>query len=227
VSQLILHLTSPSSTDPIETTHTNKTPSPETFLTEQVLSKTIAQQKLKLWLSAANSAYVLNFKFARRPKVWLMTGMYVLEGTRTMISKDKSSKISAGISSALVGILSGVPVGGSVNLGEGSSWEMAMEVAEPHVWAAQFRLLDARFLKMGAGHVDGSRLPVMGLYRDVMSVNTARGEEGRSIEVWLQGEGEGEGEDEDDQDSPEMEQYEKRLEQAIGVFEKAPTHFLQ
>jgi hypothetical protein len=67
----------------------------------------------------------------------------------------------------------------------------------------------------------------MGLYRDVMSVNTARGEEGRSIEVWLQGEGEGEGEDEDDQDSPEMEQYEKRLEQAIGVFEKAPTHFLQ
>ncbi|KAJ5757759.1 uncharacterized protein N7511_006453 [Penicillium nucicola] len=205
---------------------------PEAFLTEQVLSNIQAQQKLKLWLSAASSAYVLNFKFARRPKVWLMTGMYVLEGARTIVSKDRSSKISAGISSALVGALSGVPVGGSVKLGEGTSWEMAMEVAEPHVWAAQFRLLDARFLKMGAGGVDGVKLPVsMGLYRDVMSVHTARGGEGRTVEVGLGPEGELEGDgDEDlenDQDSLEMEEYEKRLEQAIGVFEKAPAHFLQ
>lgn len=204
-------------------------PSPETFLTEKVLSNTQAQQKLKLWLSAANSAYVLNFKFARRPKVWLMTGMYVLEGARTITSREKSSNISAGISSALVGALSGVPVGGSVKLGEGSSWEMAMEVAEPHVWAAQFRLLDARFLKLGKGGVDGVKLPVsMGLYRDVMSVNRARGGEGSTVELGLGDKGEGCGDlDGGDQDSLEMEEYEKRLEQAIGVFETAPAHFLQ
>jgi hypothetical protein len=33
--------------------------------------------------------------------------------------------------------------------------------------------------------------------------------------------------DDGDQDSPEMEEYEKRLEQAIGVFERSPAHFLQ
>ncbi|KAJ5855618.1 uncharacterized protein N7529_009562 [Penicillium soppii] len=204
---------------------------PEVFLKNEVLSNSAAQKKLKLWLSAAHSAYVLNFKFARRPKVWFLTGMYLLEGARTIVSRGQSTKISTGISSALVGALSGVPVGGSVSLGTGSSWEMAMEIAEPHVWAAQFRLLDARFLKMAKGGVDDVKLPMtMGLYRDVMSVNTARGGKGDSVEIGLEKEEGNNEQGEDlieDQDSQELEEYEKRLEQAINVFEMAPKHFLQ
>ncbi|KAL4742389.1 hypothetical protein BDV11DRAFT_180764 [Aspergillus similis] len=203
---------------------------PESFLTTNVLNNPQAQQKLKLWLSAAHSSYVLNFKFARRPKVWLLTGLYLLEKTRTIVSRGQSTDISAGVSSALIGALSGVPVGGSVSLGVGSSWEMAMEIAEPHVWAAQFRLLDARFIRTGRSGVDGVKLPVsMGLYRDVMSVNTARGGEGNSIELGLESEqGEnGSGPSVDEQDSKELEEYEKRLEQAIARFEMAPKHLLQ
>ncbi|KAJ5665314.1 uncharacterized protein N7477_007762 [Penicillium maclennaniae] len=209
---------------------------PEDFLTENVLNNPLAQQKLKLWLSAAYSAYVLNFKFARRPKVWLMTGLYLLEGTKTVVSRSDSAKISAGVSSALIGALSGVPIGGSVSLGVGSSWDLTMEVSEPHVWAAQYRLLDARFIKMGKNGVDGVKLPTtLGLYRDVMSVNTARGGGGQSIELGLQQDEKPETETEavlgapveDDQDSLELEEYEKRLEQAIEIFEKAPKHFLQ
>jgi hypothetical protein len=157
--------------------------------------------------------------------------MYLLEGARTIVSRGQSTKISTGISSALVGALSGVPVGGSVSLGTGSSWEMAMEIAEPHVWAAQFRLLDARFLKMAKGGVDDVKLPMtMGLYRDVMSVNTARGGKGDSVEIGLEKEEGNNEQGEDlieDQDSQELEEYEKRLEQAINVFEMAPKHFLQ
>ncbi|KAJ5609524.1 hypothetical protein N7528_010091 [Penicillium herquei] len=221
---------------------------PEQFLTKNVLSNATAQEKLKLWLSAAYSAYVLNFKFARRPKVWLLTGLYVLEGARTVVSRGSSSKVSAGVSSAIIGAVSGVPVGGSVSLGVGSTWEMAMQVAEPHVWAAQYRMVDARFIKAGKG--EDVKLPVsMGLYRDVMSVNTARGGEGRSVELGLgkeqwqperrqteEDEDEDDDDDdeeegdpgviEDDQEGLEVEEYEKRLEQAIGLFEKAPKHFL-
>ncbi|KAJ5134400.1 hypothetical protein N7448_000578 [Penicillium atrosanguineum] len=211
---------------------------PEEFLMENVLNNPLAQQKLKLWLSAAQSAYVLNFKFARRPKVWLMTGLYLLEGTKTVVSRSDSAKISAGISSALIGALSGIPIGGSVSLGVDSSWDMTMEVSDPHVWAAQYRLLDARFIKMGKSGVDGVKLPAtLGLYRDVMSVNTARGGGGQSIELGLKEEEKRETKAEteadlgtpmdDDQDSMELEEYEKRLEQAIKVFEKAPKHFLQ
>lgn len=163
----------------------------------------------------------------------MLTGLYLLEGTRTVVSRGESAKISAGVSSALIGALSGVPVGGSVSLGVGSSWDMTMEVADPHVWAAQFRLLDARFIKMGKDGMDGVKLPAsMGLYRDVMSVNTARGGEGRSIGLGLEQEGKPETKTEetsteDDQESLEVEEYEKRLEQAIKIFESAPKHFLQ
>ncbi|PKX96366.1 uncharacterized protein P174DRAFT_501162 [Aspergillus novofumigatus IBT 16806] len=204
---------------------------PEEFLVTSVLSNPKAQEKLKLWLSAARSAYVLNFKFARRPKVWMLTGLYLLEDTRTMVSRQNSSKMSAGVSGWLVGALSSVPVGGSLSLGEGNSWEMTMELTEQHVWAAQYRLLDAHFIKAGRDGVDGVKLPLsMGLYRDVLSVSTVRGEGTDEVELQLGNEKQPHDEsvqDVEDQDSEELKGYEKRLEEAISVFEKAPSHFLK
>lgn len=181
---------------------------------------------------------MLNLKFARRPKVWLLTGVYVLEQTRTMVSRAKSTGISAGISSALIGAASGVPVGGSVNLGNGSSWEMAMEVAEPHVWAAQFRMLDARFIKMAKGGLEATKLPMtIGLYRDVMSVSMQRS--GRTVlegaalqdsaQLALKSE-QGSTHEEasaEEQASDELLEYEKRLEQVIRLLEIAPKNLLQ
>jgi hypothetical protein len=106
-----------------------------------------------------------------------------------------------------------------------------MEVAEQHVWAAQYRLLDAHFIKAGRDGVDGVNLPLsMGLYRDILSVNTVRGAGDETVELevkdvrpedpqlkeWVE-----------DQDSGELKAYEKRLDEAITVFEKAPAHFLR
>ncbi|RHZ50231.1 hypothetical protein CDV55_100288 [Aspergillus turcosus] len=204
---------------------------PEEFLGTSVLSSPKAQEKLKLWLSAARSAYVLNFKFARRPKIWMLTGLYLLEDARTMVSRHNSSKVSAGVSGSLVGAISSVPVGGFLSLGEGTSWEMTMELTEQHVWAAQYRLLDARFVKVGKGGADSVKLPLsLGLYRDVLSVNTVRGAESDEVGLELKNEdhaGHESGRDVDDQDSEEVKAYEKRLEEAISVFEKAPSHFLK
>ncbi|RAL12124.1 uncharacterized protein BO97DRAFT_478211 [Aspergillus homomorphus CBS 101889] len=203
---------------------------PESFLTSSVLCNPHAQQKLKLWLSAARSSYVLNFRFARRPKIWLLTGLYLLEGTRAIVSRGQSNQASVGISSAVIGALSGVPVGGSVKLGQGTSWEMTMEVEDQHVWAAQFRLLDACFIKMDSKGVDGIALPVsMGLYRDIMSVNTVRGGGKDGVKLGLLDENDDDDETHlsDDQDSQEKEEFEKRLEDTIRMFEKAPKHFLE
>lgn len=204
--------------------------SPETFLTTSVLSNPIAQQKLKLWLSAARSDYVLNFKFARRPKIWLITGIYLLEGTRTMVTRDHSANGSVGISPTIIGAISGVPIGGSVGLGQKNSWELSMEVAEKHVWAAQFRLLDAKFVKMGKGGVEDAKLPIsMGLYRDLLSVNTVRGTGQDGVELGLEESTNEttEGDTVNDQDSQALKEYAKRLEDAIKVFEKAPKHILE
>lgn len=168
----------------------------------------------------------------------MLSGLYLLEDTRTVVSRGQSSKISAGVSSAIISAVSGIPVGGSVSLGVGSKWEMAMQVAEPHVWAAQFRLLDAKFIKIGKRGMGDISLPVsMGLYRDIMSVNTARDGAGRGVELGLQhedGPEQGLKEElpdgevvEDDQEGQEIEEYEKQLEAAIKHFEKAPKHFLR
>jgi hypothetical protein len=85
---------------------------------------------------------------------------------------------------------------------------------------------------MGKEGIDGVKLSAsIGLYRNVMSVNTARGGDGRSIKLGLEQNEKPEGETEasmaDDQDNIELEQYEKRLEQVVKVFESAPKHFRQ
>lgn len=70
----------------------------------------------------------------------------------------------------------------------------------------------------------------MGLYRDVLSVGTVRGAETDEVELELKNKDQAGGEsgqDVEDQDGEELEAYEKRLEEAISVFEKAPLHFLK
>lgn len=66
----------------------------------------------------------------------------------------------------------------------GNGYHRVMEVASPHVWAGQFRLPDAWFVKMGKDGIQGVKSPAsMGLCRDFMSVNTARGTGHREVEL--------------------------------------------
>jgi hypothetical protein len=174
-------------------TYIHKRFSPEEFLREQVLTQPKAQAALKLWLSAARSQYVLNFKWARRPKIWLLTGLYLLEDTRTVVNKAQGAEVSVGISSALVGALSSVPIGGGVSLAKESSWQMAMEMEGKHVWAAQYRMVDAKYVSVSGRQTMDLRaapsLPSsMSLYKDILSVNDRRGaEDTEEVHIGLHG----------------------------------------
>jgi hypothetical protein len=114
---------------------------------------------------------------------------------------------------------------------------MQMEMDEQLVWAAQYRLLDARDIRMGA---DPSLPASMSLYKDILSVSAIRrttreyvksdtAEDG--VQIGLQSEGtptpgsavESDKAEESDED---YEKYEKRLEEAIRIFEVAPPRFL-
>ncbi|EAW15003.1 uncharacterized protein ACLA_004170 [Aspergillus clavatus NRRL 1] len=204
---------------------------PEAFLTNSVLTNSTAQQKLKLWLSASRSDYIMRAKFARRPKIWLLTGLYMLEGTRSMSSRSQSVEVSTEVSGALVGALSSVPVGGSIGVGNGKEWQVGSESVEQHVWAVQYHLLDAHFIKLGKEGLEGLSQPLsMGLHRDILSINTLRGggRDGVELELKsLKAAREKPNEFEvDGHESDSTEEYEKRLEEAIAIFEKAPKHFL-
>lgn len=240
--------------------------SPETFLTNHVLTTPKARAALKLWLSSARSDYVMNMRWARRPKIWFLTGLYLLSDARTIVRKSSSSSIDVGLSSAIVGALSGVPVGGSVSLGQGDAWEMTLGMEEEHVWAAQYRLIDAKYISASSSSARRSEElalpPTMSLYKDILSMRNKRtasqiARDGVDVDVQLGLEPfdavpvaapapgmdavpmnrtadvitlvpeEEQADAEDEEDEASFEEYEKRLEEAIRIFEVAPPRFLE
>lgn len=198
----------------------------------------------------------MNMRWARRPKIWFLTGLYRLSGARTIVRKSSSTHIDVGLSSAIIGALSGVPIGGSVSLGQGDAWEMAMGMEEEHVWAAQYRLIDAKYIAASSAASRQKEVVVpqaMSLYKDILSVRNRRtasqiardaemdvelglepvvdttpGDEvNRTAEV-VTLVPETKVKDEEDEESEEsFEEYEKRLEEAIKMFEAAPPRFLE
>jgi hypothetical protein len=157
----------------------------------------------------------------------MLTGLHLLDSAHTLIRRGNATDVSVGSSSAVIGALSGIPVGGSVSLGAGTSWEMGMELKARHVWAAQFRLIDAKYIISGK---TGLCLPTcIGLYKDVLSMNELRGAERDyedSVELRLDSGHSAEKDTQDDQDSEDFQDFEKELEVAIKEFEGAPKQFL-
>lgn len=106
---------------------------------------------------------------------------------------------------------------------------MQMEMEDGHVWAAQYRLLDAKYLLGKSGELGNGEehreMMKMSLYKDILSVNTRRGAgEEEGAEVGLSPET-----DEDQEDEAQEKayaEYMQKLEDTIRIFEKAPPRLL-
>lgn len=244
--------------------YSNTRISPKAFLTTQILPNPKARSTLKLWLSSARSDYVMNMRWARRPKIWFLTGLYLLSGARTIVRKSSSTHIDVGLSSAIVGALGGVPIGGSVSLGQGDMWEMTMGMEEEHVWAAQYRLIDAKYISASTSatkqNEEMALPPTMSLYKDILSVRNKRtasqiSRDAADVDVELGLEPlihdsadlttdavvdavppnraaevitiVPEEAEEEEESEEAFKEYEKRLEEAIRMFEAAPPRFLE
>lgn len=97
-----------------------------------------------------------------------------------MVNQADGVDTKVGVSSSLIGALSAVPLGGSVSLGVESAWKMTMEMEGTHVWAAQYRMIDARYIsirgKAQIGQPEAPTLPSsISLYKDILSANMRRG----------------------------------------------------
>jgi hypothetical protein len=195
--------------------------SPADFLNTQVLQEgEKVETKLKLWLSAANSDYMLRMKWLRKPTIWMCTGLYLLEGTRMFTVSSKNLNTSVGVSAATIGALAGVPIGGSVKINPDTSLKMEAIYQERLVWAAQYRKIDAKYIRLRDGEMP--TLPnVLSLYQDVSSEGILRDEsdETNAVEIVVGGEGDDVGQDnQGDQVSEKV--YYERLTEAISDLEK-------
>lgn len=83
----------------------------------------------------------------RRPKLWMLTAVYELEGVKTYSMNSSNLSAELGISSAAVGAMGGPPIGGSLAAGSNRALAMEASVQQPMVYAARWQLLKTEWLE--------------------------------------------------------------------------------
>ena len=150
-----------------------------------VLSDPNARRKLTLWVSVARSAYMLRKAAFRRPKIWMLTGRYLLHDVRAYKSAKLKPELSAEVSPQISGVAGGPPIGGSLHLGWERGIEADIKMPNTNVWAAQWRLLDTEFVNKSASPAVGQGSALyFGLFPDVTSQGVLRSGLGEVAEAW-------------------------------------------
>ena len=108
---------------------------------EQVLAQADAMRALQIWISGANTGLRA---LKKKPKIWLLTGIYLLKDATFTGERKRTTGIHAGISSTLLSATGGPPIGPSIDLGHSNDLDSRTPTQGRLVWAAQYRALDYR-----------------------------------------------------------------------------------
>jgi len=83
-------------------------------------------------------------RLKRKPQIWCLTGLFELSDVTAATVVKKNPSVSFGITSALVAALSGVPIGGSIEIGRDFTVTCDTKSPGKGVWAAQYQLVNSR-----------------------------------------------------------------------------------
>ncbi|KAI6882670.1 hypothetical protein KC360_g5749 [Hortaea werneckii] len=120
---------------------------PQDFLRRRVLQHEPARNDLLAWLTAADSALVRAKSVFRRPKVWLLTGLYELLDACTYSLQSANPSLSFGVDAELMAALAATPVGMSMEIHGGRTALALTETKGPAIWAARWQRIDARYIR--------------------------------------------------------------------------------
>jgi hypothetical protein len=153
----------------------------------------------------------------------MLTGQYILEhaSSTTVLSKELGATVR--LSSEAVAALTAVPIGFSFEVDEKTSLKVDMKLDEPHVWAAQWRLLDLKYLKVTGD--SEAELPNTIAFSDYVSVGQLRDstdfKNAFSVEVALDEEVDvGASENDKQEELKYMAELEKAIEE-VSAFEES------
>lgn len=150
----------------------------------------------------------------------MCTGLYLLEDTRMFTVSSKKLNTSVGVSAVTISALAGVPLGGSIKISPDMSLKMEAVYQERLVWAAQYRKIDAKYIRLRDGEVP--MLPnILSLYQDVTSEGSLRDEfnEPNAVELVVSAENDDNSQDiQEDQVSEKV--YYERLAEAVIELEE-------
>lgn len=158
---------------------------PSQFLANKLLNDLDARRKLTLWISVARSDYILKKVAFRKPKIWMLTGRYLLHNVRKYSLKKLKPEFEVGVSPQITGGTGGPPIGGSLGLDWEHGIEADMRMPDANVWAAQWRLLDVEYVLKSTIQAVGPTNPVQfGLFPDVTSQGVLRGGSREAAKAW-------------------------------------------
>ena len=200
----------------------NRESRPEDFFNRYVLQPGgEAEKKLRLWLSASSSEYMLQAKVVRRPRIWMLTGQYLLEDTQMLHIKSRKQQGSIATRALAIGALTGVPVGGSINISPDISCEAKLRTPDKLVWAAQFHKLKTNYVRVRSG--EAPRVPrTISIYPNALSIGSAvRGEADESTFAQVALSSEVSGTMEETDDAEDSTAYETVLKNAVDQFEES------
>ncbi|KAH8749820.1 hypothetical protein BGZ57DRAFT_1010460 [Hyaloscypha finlandica] len=115
------------------------------FFQQKVLPAQGVKESLKRWLTVSRTNYVLTkARLKLKPEIWCLTGLFELNDVTAATVVKKNPSVSFGISSALVAALSGVPLGGSIEISQNFTITCDNKYPGKGVWAAQYQLINSR-----------------------------------------------------------------------------------
>ena len=98
-------------------------------------------QALEIWISGANRGLS---GLIKKPKIWLLTGIYLLKDATFIEKKKRTAGIQAGVNSTVLSAIGAPPIGPSIDLGHSNESSSQTPTQGWLVWAAQYRALDYR-----------------------------------------------------------------------------------
>ena len=151
----------------------------------------------------------------------MLTGQYLLEDTQMLHIKSRKQQGSIATRALAIGALTGVAVGGSINISPDISCEVKLRTPDKLVWAAQFHKLKTNYVRVRSG--EALTMPrAISIYPNALSTGSAvRGEADESTFTQVALSGEVSGAMEETDDAEDSTAYKTVLKNAVDRFEES------
>jgi hypothetical protein len=165
--------------------------SPNSFLHEKVLTDPKARLWFETTLSVASYLKAIYKNIVASPKIWLLTGVYLMDDAKVFTLESKSDDNSVAVNIPIpeptgLAALLGVSPGASVSLGKRYTATAMTQILGGKVWAAQWTRVKAKYIPINK-KCTGSQLLINQLQLlDVWSTGTSRGDGGQRSIVELE-----------------------------------------
>lgn len=119
------------------------------FFRDRVIQYADIRKKLAIWLTTSKSSYLFKKVTFQKPKIYCVTGIYELEGVRSISSDSWNVSVDFKLEPLVLGATTGIPIGFEIGpFQNGKYLKASVVMPEKNIWLAQFHQLNVQYLQM-------------------------------------------------------------------------------